>query len=364
MPADKPVRRIELLPLGDKRLGSEHPTVSFRVAVHPADADKQPIAFRVTNGQGIDSPCASCSVDGDVVTVTALGDDTVYLRASCTNGYGHPRIISQQDIVITGLGQPFLDPYGFISGGLYSLSSGEIGNGNEQGISFARDGESMAGYTKIDFGDVGSDVITLPVFALDSNLYEIKLWDGNPADGGRLIAVLPYQKPSIWNVYQSERYHLPERLTGVHTLCFSLTSKIHLKGFSFEKQSRAWLPQTAQDADTVYGDSFTRSGSAVTSIGNNVSLVWENMDFGTSTHAELRLDGQTPLSTNPVTIRFTNQDGEQLTSLAQFSGTERGVQCFDVNVLPGVCSVAFVFLPGSQFDFYGFTFVKQEEAAQ
>lgn len=364
MPADKPVRRIELLPLGDKRLGSEHPTVSFRVAVHPADADKQAIAFRVTNGQGIDSPCASCSVDGDVVTVTALGDDTVYLRASCTNGYDHPRIISQQDIVITGLGQPFLDPYGFISGGLYSLSSGEIGNGNEQGISFARDGESMAGYTKIDFGDVGSDVITLPVFALDSNLYEIKLWDGDPADGGRLIAVLPYQKPSIWNVYQSETYHLPERLTGVHTLCFSLTSKIHLKGFSFEKQSRAWLPQTAQDADTVYGDSFTRSGSAVTSIGNNVSLVWENMDFGASTHAELRLDGQTPLSTNPVTIRFTNQEGEQLTSLAQFSGTERGVQCFDVNVLPGVCSVAFVFLPGSQFDFYGFTFVKQEEAAQ
>ena len=364
MPADKPVRRIELLPLGAKRLGSEHPTVSFRVAVHPADADKQAIAFRVTNGQGIDSPCASCSVDGDVVTVTALGDDTVYLRASCTNGYDHPRIISQQDIVITGLGQPFLDPYGFISGGLYSLSSGEIGNGNEQGISFARDGESMAGYTKIDFGDVGSDVITLPVFALDSDLYEIKLWDGNPADGGRLIAVLPYQKPSIWNVYQSETYHLPERLTGVHTLCFSLTSKIHLKGFSFEKQSRAWLPQTAQDADTVYGDSFTRSGSAVTSIGNNVSLVWENMDFGASTHAELRLDGQTPLSTNPVTIRFTNQEGEQLTSLAQFSGTERGVQCFDVNVLPGVCSVAFVFLPGSQFDFYGFTFVKQEEAAQ
>ena len=81
------------------------------------------------------------------------------------HGYDHPRIISQQDIVITGLGQPFLDPYGFISGGLYSLSSGEIGNGNEQGISFARDGESMAGYTKIDFGDVGSDVITLPVFA-------------------------------------------------------------------------------------------------------------------------------------------------------------------------------------------------------
>ena len=37
---------------------------------------------------------------------------------------------------------------------------------------------------------------------------------------------------------------------------------------------------------------------------------------------------------------------------------------FGNNVLPGVCSVAFVFLPGSQFDFYGFTFVKQEEAAQ
>ena len=45
-----------------------------------------------------------------------------------------------------------------------------------------------------------------------------------------------------------------------------------------------------------------------------------------------------------------------LAALAQFKGTARGEQTFEVEVLPGVCTVSFVFLPGCQFDFYGFTF--------
>ena len=35
---------------------------------------------------------------------------------------------------IVGLGKPTLDLYGYIAGGLYSLSGGEIGNGNERGF--------------------------------------------------------------------------------------------------------------------------------------------------------------------------------------------------------------------------------------
>ncbi len=356
--SEKPVRRIELIPLGSKQLSPENKSVAFRICIHPADADPQPIAYRITNAAGIDSPCAVCSVDGDVVTVTALGDGQVYLRATCCNGCAHTRIISQQDMTITGMGQPYLDPYSFISGGLYSISDGEITSGNEQGVAFARDGSSMAGYKNIDFGVVGSDVLTLPVFAFDNKPYTIALWDGIPSQGGRKIADLLYQKECIWNVYQAETYHLPERLTGIHTLSFVMMDKIHLKGFRFEKQSRAWLPQTAAQADNVYGDTFTRSGQAITGIGNNVSLVFDHMDFGDCTHATLCLDGCTSLSTNPVTIRFTNADGEQLTSLAQFAGTQRSTQSFDLSVLRGECSVAFVFLPGSQFDFYGFTFLK------
>lgn len=357
MPQEKPVRRIELIPLGNTNLSPAQTTVSFRVVLHPSDATLQDITYRMTNAKGIDTPCARCEVNGDIATVTALGDDTVYLRACCNNGYPHVRIISQQNISISGMGQPYLDPYQFVSAGLFDVSSGDIGNGNEQGISFARESMSMAGFTKIDFGPIGSDEVNLPIFALDSGLYKITLWDGIPDQGGRVITVLEYQKPSIWNVYQPQSYRLPERLTGVHTLCFSLDGqKIHLKGFTFTRQSRAWLPQKALEADTIYGDSFTRGEEAILGIGNNVSLIYEHMDFGTATQATLLVDGQTPLEHNPITVRFANSNGEQTTALAQFAGTERGTQRFVLPVLPGDCTVTFVFLPGSQFDFYGFTF--------
>ena len=355
-PDEIPVRSITLTPMGDKLLTPENPSVSFRLACHPQNAMKQDISFRITNAKGIESPCAQLERVGDVVTVTGLGDDQIYLRAMCSNGYDHPRVISQQDILVQGMGQPNLDPYAFVTGGLFTLSYGDIGNGNEQGVSFAREGESMAGFTNVDFGPVGSDEITLPIFALDSKLHEISLWDGDPREGGELIAVLPYEKPSRWNVYQPETYTLPRRLTGIHTLCFSTTEKIHLKGFSFTRQSRAWLEQSALAADSVYGDSFTKTGEGVMGIGNNVSLCYENMDFGSASRAVLTIDGKTPLQENPITVRFQNAEGEMLTTLAQFCGTQSGKQEFPMDVLPGVCSVTFVFLPGCQFDFYSFRF--------
>ena len=356
MPDEVPVRKIELIPLGEKRLTPDAPSVAFRVKTCPVNAARQDISFRITNAKGIESPCAAYTVEGDVITVTGLGDGEVWLRASCNNGYAHPRVISQQDIHVEGMGQPNLDPYGFVSAGLYDVHEGEITSGNEQGITFARDGQSMVGFTNVDFGAIGSDEITLPIFALDGNLHNLHMWDGIPGQGGRLIAVLPYQKPSRWNVYQPESYKLPERLTGLRTICFTLTEKVHLKGFSFARQSRAWLQLSALEADNVYGDTFVRTTEGIMGIGNNVSLIYEGMDFGAANRATLILDGCTLLNENPITIRFQNDVGESLTALAQFKGTERGKQTFEVEVLPGMCTVTFVFLPGCQFDFYGFRF--------
>lgn len=358
MPDETPVRRIDLTPLGSKALSPENPTVAFRVRCLPENAMPQEITWRITNAKGIDTPNAAWTVEGDIVTVTGHGDGTVYLRACCNNGCDHIRVISQQDMTVTGMGQSSLDPYGFISGGLYTISAGEVTNGNEQGVAFSRDGESMAGWQNIDFGPVGSDEVTLPIFALDDKHYDVTLWDGVPNVGGVIIAVLPYQKPSRWNVYQPETYRLPCRLTGVHTLCVTMTDKIHLKGFSFTRQSRAWLPLTTLEADSIYGDSFTRTEEGVVGIGNNVSLVYEHMDFGTATRAKVFIDAQTSLNANPVNIRFQNAEGDHLTAIAQFKGTERGRQVFEVEVLPGECTVSFVFLPGSKFDFYGFCFEK------
>ena len=349
-------RRIALTALGSTLLTPDNREAAFTWRLLPEDAMAQAIIWQVTNAAGIDNGCAELITEESQVRVRALGDGVVYLRALAANGYDHPRILSQMEITIAGLGTPNLDPYGFVTGGLYDLSSGEITPGNEKGIAFARDGRSMAGFTRVDFGPDGSDEITLPIFALDSNPYELEMYLGHPDEGAPLFARLPYQRPSRWNVYQSETYKLPRRITGLQTICFVMHKKIHLKGFSFTRQSRAFMPLCAAQADAIYGDSFTRAGSAITGIGNNVSLVFERMDFGACTQAALVIDGATPLHNNPITVRIAGESGEHAAQIADFLGQGGGRQRFTLSVPGGVCTVTFIFLPGSQFDFEGFRF--------
>ena len=212
----------------------------------------------------------------------------------------------------------------------------------------------------MDFGPAGSDEITLPIFALNDDLYNLKLWDGVPGQDGKLIAELPYQKKSIWNTYQAETWRLPYALRGVHTLCFSLDSKIHLKGFSFARQSRALRYNPAGEADALYGDSFIKEENAVKHIGNNVTLTFRDMDFGPGGGYRLILDGATGLPVNTVSLRIVNEQGETAVNTCAFQKSEREEQAFEADAPSGLCEVSFVFLPGSSFDFYGFRFAPAE----
>ena len=351
-----PARRIALTALDGAQLSPDHAKARFAARLLPANADAQPIEFRVVNAAGIEVPCAVATPVEGGVEVVGRGDGAAYLRATCNNGAAFPRVISQLELNLTGFGAAGLNPYEFVSAGLCDIRHGRVTAGNDKGVAFDREGESIAGFSNVDFGPVGSDEITLPIFALDGNPYNIELWLGDPWAGGRLLAALPYQKPSRWNEYQPETWKLPERLTGVQTLCFRMTCKLHLKGFCFARQSRAWLPLSAGSADAIYGDSFTRDGGAVRDIGNNVILRFDGMDFGDARDARLTIVGSTPLEQNPVQVRIANAAGETLVAQCSFLGGAPGPQRFDVRVLPGECSVTFVFLPGCQFDFEAFQF--------
>ena len=214
----------------------------------------------------------------------------------------------------------------------------------------------MAGFSRVDFGKTGSDTLVLPVFALDDRMYEIELFDGDPEQGGRLIQVLRYCKPSIWNEYQEESYHLPERLTGIHCLCFRMKAKVHLKGFRFVQGTRAFDRIAAGEADSIYGDSFRKEGNEVQGIGNNVSLCFRDMDFGETKECTLSISGKTKLKENTVTVRIRNDKGEETASAVDFRGEGGPEQSFRVCTPGGLCEVTFVFLPGSAFDFKSFRF--------
>ena len=80
------------------------------------------------------------------------------------------------------------------------------------------------------------------------------------------------------------------------------------------------------------------------------------MQFDQAGKMTLTLDGATPLDTNTVSLRITSEQGEAKVSTCDFRQSERGKQTFLVEVPQGMCTVSFVFLPGSSFDFYGFCF--------
>ena len=354
------VRRIDLAPEGDVSEGGilltpERPELRVAAKLLPAYAAPQPIAWRLANAAGIDVPFARLIPEGDGVRIVGLSDGEAFLRASCTNGAAHPRVISQLEVALSGFGTAHLDPYGFVAGGLCDLTDGEITPGNDRGVAFARDGISMAGFTGVDFGPGGSDEITLPIFALDGEPCHIELWLGDPRQDGRLLATLRYQKPSVWNTYQPETWTLPERITGVQTLCFRLNRKLHLKGFSFARMNRAWRVRNAGDADELYGDQFRRDGTAVRDIGNNVTLLFRDLDFQDARRAALCLTGSTELPVNPIQVRIADAAGGGTVQECAFPRGARTCR-FEVDVPGGRCDVAFVFLPGCRFDFERFAF--------
>lgn len=357
-----PVRKVELLLPEGNVLDADRPGIIIQARICPADATDRALEWKAVNQNGIPVSFARVeAVDDCHARVTAMGDGEFYVR--CQSGKDPVRIISQMEFTARGLGQAFLNPYDFISAGLFSETIGEITNGNEKGIATARDGVSGVIYRDLDFGEYGSDEITIPIFALSSDLHEIEIWQGEPeTEGSRLLLNAVYQKPSQWNVYQEETWKLPVRLTGLTTVAFRLQSrKVHIKGFSFTYFEKAYGRLWGAECSRVYGDSFKVESRAITGIGNNVTVVYENMDFGSEGAGRVTLWGSSPLPHNTIHIHFTDESGEMTSRVLEVTGLGVGdssdhetrqydPQTFIIERLRGKGTVELIFLPGSNYN--------------
>jgi len=352
LPDRIPVRKVELLTPEGSVLDANRRSITIAARICPADATDRALSWKVVNQNGISISYAKVeALDACRARITAMGDGAFYVR--CQSGQNPVRIISQLELTAQGLGQAFLNPYTFISAGLFSETIGEVTNGNEKGIATARDGVSGVVYRDLDFGEYGSDEITVPVFALSDALYEIEIWQGAPgAEGSRLLLNAPYQKPSRWNVYQEETWKLPCRLKGLTTIAFRLqNSKVHIKGFSFTYYEKAYGRLYGAECSRVYGDSFRVESRAITGIGNNVTVIYENMDFGETGAGQVTLWGRSPLPGNTIHIHFTRPGGEVEARVLEVPGTAEYVpQVFPIEPLTGLGTLELIFLPGSNFD--------------
>jgi len=341
-PSDIPIRKIELTSKGH----------IITATTYPQNATYQDLTWRLADVSGIDSPLGRLAVDESGLTARLLpkGDGQVYIRCQATNGMQYPALISLLPLELTGYGKPFLDPYGFISGGLYNLSNVPLTNGNERGVATLRDGESHVGFMDLDFGPYGSDEITMELFPLEKNPFPIEIWLGMP-ENGRKLCTVTYNKGSIWNTYQAVTYKLPERLTGVQTLCLVFKLKVHIKGFRFKKEAKAFAKIPFAAYERIYGDSFTVKDTAVEEIGNNVTIDFEHMDFETEA-TSMDISWRSKLDTNTIKMAFVKETGEETVNLLTLLKRDK----YDSISLPldkpliGTGTIRFIFLPGSNID--------------
>ncbi|HKM35599.1 MAG TPA: glycoside hydrolase family 2 TIM barrel-domain containing protein [Lachnospiraceae bacterium] len=240
----QPVRKIALSSTEGCTLTKSVSETIVEAKIYPETASDHNVSFMAVNDAGIEIDYVKITPIADYpkrIKVKALGNGTFRIRCMSKSGTDKVKIISSLEFLAVGLGAAYLDPYRMIAVGLYTETIGEISNGNEKGFATAREEESCAIFTEIDFGPIGTDEITLPIFALTDASYTFQIWEGRPSSNKeRQLLDGVYQKPSMWNTYQQETYRLKRKVKGITDLTFVFHDKVHVKGFVCKKPERAW----------------------------------------------------------------------------------------------------------------------------
>ena len=354
---DIPIRKIELL-ASCRKFTADAKELGFKVKIYPENTTVTDIRYEITNPVGIISNLAEITYsDNETVKILCKGDGEFYLRALTDNGVGHCRLISVLRLTSEGIGSAVFDPYGFITGGLYDIGSDNITNGIEKGASFG-DGESWFGFANVDFGRIGSDTLTIPIYSNNNRPVYLDIFDGAP-DSGKLLANIKYDIPPKWLTYQPITVKLPEKMKGIRTISFRASERYAVKGFSFEAVPKEFSEISAADHDNIYGDRFTVAQDAVTGIGNNVVLDFGEFDFTETAPSALAITGRSALPINSIHLTVKDENGDTDRILCEFAQADDYTErIYPVNSVKGKVNISFTFLPGSDFDLRSFRFIK------
>ncbi len=331
--------------------------IDFKVIVNPCNAAyANEIEYRMTTALGINTNLAEISkVENGIVSVKCNGDGEFYLRALCKNGTPKYHIISALKLTSSGIGSATFNPYELVLGGLRTIESENITNGVDSGANFAGE-NSYFGFENVDFGKIGSDTISLPIFANMSTPVRIKVFDGTP-ENGELLGDFEYFKEPIWMTYQSQTYKLSKTLKGIHTISFQSSYCFNIQGFVFEKQNKEFARIFAVDNDNIYGDKFKVNENDVTGIGNNVQIEFGEFDFGEKSPHAVAITGKSKLERNSINMMIDGEKQERI--VIEFEKSDEYTErVFKLAPIFGKVKISFTFLPGSDFDFESFRFVE------
>lgn len=127
--------------------------------------------------------------------------------------------------------------------------------------------------------------------------------------------------------------------------------------FQFVHKCKAYERIGALDNNRIYGDTFSVTDTAIEGIGNNVSLMFDGMDYGDQGCSRLVICGLSPLKNNTLHLLFSSPQGDSK-QLVELTGADSYTEReFILEPVSGQQTVTFLFLPGSQFDLQWFQFL-------
>lgn len=356
-----PVRKIELSDGGSRTLDKENDTAEISVKIYPENASFSDVEFKCCADNGVEISYAKViAFDGKTATLKAFGDGKFRLRAYSKNGTDIPKIISELEYTAEGLGKAEKDPYIFTAACLCDFSNVPVTT-IDRGSLGGFDGRTVIGFNAVDFGG-GTKSVTISVGNCGGGEdYPVELYLGDADNGGEYIGTFGIKNNGGWDRAYPQTFDLPRRISGIHDISFVIKDSCIFGGFEFAKYDRAFAENTAADNDNLYGDDYTVNGSCVEKIGNNVVIEYNALDFGGGTD-KITVTGRTPLDNCTIQLRVNDESGNQTTRLLEFPHADEYTPVtFDIDRIAGKNNIAFVFLPGTQFDMKSFRFTKTED---
>ncbi|BCN30506.1 glycoside hydrolase family 2 TIM barrel-domain containing protein [Anaeromicropila herbilytica] len=354
-----PVRKIELICKDSRLLTKDNLNASLQAKIYPENASYQELTWSVITNSGIVTNIATVEDYNFEAVVKAIGDGEFRLRCSCNNGKESPEVISELEFKVEGLGEATINPYEFVSGSFYNKSNMVLNEVISGGVSADKD-PTYIGFRGVDFKEVGSDEITIPMIHWFHNeSLPVEVWEGMPnEEGAECLFEGMYQADFVWQTYIPNTFKLKRRITGLKTICIVVKAKgvdVSVKGFEFKEYNKAYETLNAVSNNRIYGDFFKIGENTIERIGNNVSIEFDSMNFIDGVR-KLVVCGRTHNSQDSIHVIFSSEEGES-NQIIEFNYSEEYItKEFLFDNSKGLYKVKFVFLPGCKFDFKWFQF--------
>lgn len=354
-----PVRKVEIF--GDNMengllFDKNKRLLKAKVLIHPENATGQKMEWKVRMERGIESDCISVTdgklSDSSEITLEAKNDGDFILSCYVFNGKKYPVLVGEISGSVRGFGNQSKNPYKPLSAAKCEKASSPVEVSFGNGVK-SKDKGSWFYFENLDFGQEGSHILNIRLYsAREKEAFSI--WEGKPEEG-RKLSDFTFQARCQWETYMENTFYLPRRLFGKKNLSFMFESDLSFEGFDFVSSRKAFSRLNALDASAITGDSFIKACDAVEKIGNNVTLDFEDMNFGQEPASEIVICGRA-LHENSIQLVITGEEENIRRTLAFKSSKDYEEQLFKLPEIRGKTKVSFIFLPGSCFDFKSFIF--------